>query len=125
MARLSEAHARIRLSPTVDLDDATAAIEIYNEYVKAVAQDAGTGELNFAAINSPSASQQERERTIKDAARALERSTGDRSWSIEELVQAVAPRHITRAQVEATFANRQRRGREIMEPRADRFRLVE
>lgn len=137
LERLAEARARLRLSPAVELEDADAAIDIYKKYVEAVAQDAATGELNFGIVNAPSASQTERQSIIREAALALQRQregvlparVGPQGpdWDLAELSAEVArrSRHVSAAQVEATFNNWVRRGRELMEPRSGRFRLVE
>lgn len=115
--RLTEAIAKMRLSNVADVADAELAIEVFREYVNAVARDS-QGNVTFARLNTGVTSQQERESTLKRLARQLQKE-GENThggFRFEDLVLAAEKEHIKRAQVDSHWRRWTRQG-EVHEPR--------
>lgn len=68
MIRLSEAHAKMRLSPTVDLSDVDEAVRLIKSAIKASATDARTGLIDMGLLSEGgSASDRRRKEDLKRA----------------------------------------------------------
>ncbi|KAK7513009.1 MCM2/3/5 family-domain-containing protein [Phyllosticta citriasiana] len=68
MIRLSEAHAKMRLSPTVEASDVTEAVRLIKSALKQAATDARTGLIDMALLTEgTSASERKRKEDLKAA----------------------------------------------------------
>lgn len=66
MIRLSEAHAKMRLSPTVDESDVNEAVRLIKSAIKASATDARTGLIDMGLLSEGvSASERRRKEDLK------------------------------------------------------------
>ena len=69
MIRLSEAHARMRFSPRVELDDVKEAYRLMREALNTSARDPVTGEVDIAVLDTGAGGQ--RRRLRGDLAKAV------------------------------------------------------
>jgi DNA replication licensing factor MCM4 len=60
MIRLSEAHARMRLSPTVDVTDVQEACRLMREAIRTSAMDPRTGKIDMGLLNTGTGAGQSR-----------------------------------------------------------------
>ena len=66
MIRLSEAHAKMRLSPTVDAEDVEEAVRLIQSALKQAATDARTGLIDMGLLTEgTSASERKRKEDLK------------------------------------------------------------
>ena len=81
MIRLAEAHAKMRLSPTVDESDVTEAVRLIKSAIKASATDARTGLIDMGLLSEGgSAGERKRREDLKRGLlEALDRDDGVRS----------------------------------------------
>jgi DNA replication licensing factor MCM4 len=81
MIRLSEAHAKMRLSPVVDESDVAEAVRLIKSAIKASATDARTGLIDMGLLSEGgSASERRRREDLKRAVvQALDHDPGVRS----------------------------------------------
>lgn len=94
MIRLSEAHAKMRLSLEVTADDVTEAVRLIQSALKQAATDARTGLIDMGLLTEgTSASERRRKADLKDGVLAalddLLRS-GNQSVRLSELQKGVA-----------------------------------
>lgn len=83
--RLAEAHARIRLSETVSVDDAKVAIAIHHEYLSSVGIDPETGEFDTDIVETGTPkSQRDRIQDIKSLIADIEEDY-DAGAPVEEI----------------------------------------
>jgi DNA replication licensing factor MCM4 len=67
MIRLSEAHAKMRLSQDVTVDDVREAVELMKRAIKDYAMDPLTGEIDMDLVSTgTSAAQRQRQAELKD-----------------------------------------------------------
>jgi replicative DNA helicase Mcm len=88
LVRLAEAHARMRLSKTVDRPDALAAIELVKSYLLQVGYDEETKTIDIDRISGNSASQRGKINVVREAVEALENKLG-KLIPYEELEKAL------------------------------------
>jgi DNA replication licensing factor MCM4 len=81
MIRLSEAHAKMRLSPTVEESDVAEAVRLIKSAIKASATDARTGLIDMGLLSEGgSASERRRREDLKRAViQALDNDDGVRA----------------------------------------------
>lgn len=78
LIRMSEAAARIRLSETVDAEDAMAAIKLLNYYLKQTGYDEETGQIDMDKITGTmKASQRNKAYLVRDAIVAIAAEEGE------------------------------------------------
>lgn len=95
MIRLSEAHAKMRLSPTVEESDVEEAVRLIKAALKQAATDARTGLIDLALLNEgTSAAERRRKGDLKDAVKGvldeMTRGGGAVRWA--DVAKAVAER---------------------------------
>jgi replicative DNA helicase Mcm len=101
MIRLAEAHARMRLSPTVDERDAEAAIELVSAFLRSACLDAETGEIDIGIVMAGRPrSQAERMALLWDLLKRMHEEAGRRPVRREELVERARERGFDEAFVE-------------------------
>jgi len=88
MVRLSEAHARMRLSDTVEVKDAIAAIELTKSYLMQVGYDKDTKTFDIDKITGTGASARNKIHYVQDALEELEKKMG-KLIPLEELTKAL------------------------------------
>ena len=84
IVRLSEAHARMRLSKEVEVKDAVAAVDLVRSYLMQVGYDKDTKTFDVDRITGNPASARNKIHIIQDAVEALEKRVGKRI-PLEEL----------------------------------------
>ena len=88
LVRLAEAHARMRLSKTVDRQDAIIAIELVKGYLMQVGYDEETKTIDIDRISGNSASQRSKITLVREAVEDLEKRLG-KLVPYEELEKAL------------------------------------
>jgi replicative DNA helicase Mcm len=88
LVRLAEAHARMRLSKTVDRQDAVAAIELVKGYLMQVGYDEETKTIDIDRISGNSASQRSKITMVREVVEDLEKRLG-KLVPYEELEKAL------------------------------------
>jgi replicative DNA helicase Mcm len=88
MVRLSEAHARMRLSETVDVKDAIAAIDLTKSYLLQVGYDKETKTFDVDKITGTGASERNKIHIVQDTLEELEQRMG-KLIPLEELTKAL------------------------------------
>jgi replicative DNA helicase Mcm len=88
MVRLSEAHARMRLSDTVDVRDAIAAINLTRSYLMQVGYDKETKTFDVDRITGTGASERNKIHVVQDVLEELEKRMG-KLIPLEELTKAL------------------------------------
>ncbi len=86
MIRLSEAEAKMRLSPVVEAEDADRAIRLFMKYLSSVGIDVESGKIDIDIImTGKPKSAQERMALIMNLLAQLEESSGGKPVRIEDL----------------------------------------
>jgi len=88
MVRLAEAHARMRLSDTVDVKDAIAAIDLTKSYLMQVGYDKDTKTFDVDRITGTGASERNKIHYVQDALEELEKRMG-KLIPLEEITKAL------------------------------------
>jgi replicative DNA helicase Mcm len=88
MVRLSEAHARMRLSEKVEVKDAIAAIELVKSYLLQVGYDKDTKTFDVDRITGTSASARNKINIVSDTIEELEKRLG-KLVPLEEINKAL------------------------------------
>jgi replicative DNA helicase Mcm len=88
MVRLSEAHARMRLSKKVEVKDAIAAIELTKSYLMQVGYDKDTKTFDVDKITGTGASTRNKIHYVQEALEELEKRIG-KLIPIEEIAKAL------------------------------------
>ncbi len=88
MVRLSEAHARMRLSKQVEVKDAVAAIELTKSYLMQVGYDEKTKTFDIDKIGGQGASARNKIHFVQDAIVELEKKMG-KLIPMEEIAKAL------------------------------------
>jgi replicative DNA helicase Mcm len=88
MVRLAEAHARMRLSETVDVQDAIASIDLVKSYLLQVGYDKTTKTFDVDRITGNSASARNKINVIVDTIEELEKRLG-KLIPLEEISKAL------------------------------------
>jgi replicative DNA helicase Mcm len=88
IVRLAEAHARMRLSESVDVRDAVAAIELVKSYLMQVGYDKDTKTFDVDRITGTGASERNKINLVIDAIEELEKRVG-KLIPMEEITKAL------------------------------------
>ncbi len=118
--RLSEASARIRLSPIVETEDADRAIKIVEHYLKKMASDEGTIDVDKLMTGTT-----RNERNRISLVRQLIHEHSDPSTGASEitLIQRAADRNLTEAELKTAISKLKQSG-DIYEPKPGHYKLT-
>ncbi|MFA5855771.1 MAG: minichromosome maintenance protein MCM [Candidatus Pacearchaeota archaeon] len=115
LVRLAEAHAKMRLSPTVDREDAIASIKLTNYYLMQVGYDAETKTFDIDRFTTKiSSSQRNKIMLIKDTIKKLEERFG-KQVPMEDLKLALG-NHFTDSEFDDGLQKLKEKG-DIYEPK--------
>jgi replicative DNA helicase Mcm len=121
LVRLAEASARVRLSDSVELEDAERVIQIVRSCLKDIGVDPETGEFDADVVETgTSKSQRDRIKNVK----ALIQDVGseyDEGAPVEEVLERADEVGLDRGKAEHEIEQLKRRG-EVYEPRTDHLR---
>ena len=116
LVRLSESTARMRLSNTVEVQDAQKAIELLEYSLRQVGLDPETGKIDIDRIATGiSTSQRSLTRVIKDIIIGLE-GKGAAAIPFEDVIEAAKEKNISKEKVEEVIEMLRRSG-DVFEPR--------
>ena len=116
LVRLSEASAKVRLSPTVSREDAKRAISLVDYCLRQIGLDKETGKIDIDRITSGiSASQRNRIVIVKEIISEVEKAMG-KTVPVEEVIRAAEEKGIPREQVDEVIEKLKRAG-DIFEPK--------
>ena len=122
LVRLSEASARVRLSPEAGIDDACRAIDIFEYYMRRIgAGEGGIMDIDMVA-SGQSTSQRNFARTIKDVVRDLEAGT-DHGAEFPDVINACEAQGVPPDKARALIERMIQQG-ELMRPRDNHLRVV-
>jgi len=114
--RLSEASAKVRLSPTVDIEDAKRAIDLVMHCLMEIAVDQETGKIDIDKISSGiSASERNKIMGVKGIIAELEEKIG-KVIPIDDIIKEAEKKGISSEKVEEAIEKLKRAG-DIFEPR--------
>jgi len=118
--RLSEASARIRLSPIVETEDADRAIKIVEHYLKKMASDEGTIDVDKLMTGTT-----RNERNRISLVRQLIHEHSDPSSGASEitLIQRAADRNLSEAELKTAISKLKQSG-DIYEPKPGHYKLT-
>ena len=123
LVRLAEASARVRLSDSVELEDAERVIQIVRSCLKDIGVDPETGEFDADVVETgTSKSQRDRIKNVK----ALIQDVGseyDEGAPVEEVLERADEVGLDRGKAEHEIEQLKRRG-EVYEPRTDHLRTT-
>ena len=123
LVRLAEASARIRLSDTVDAEDADRIIEIVRSSLEDVGMDPETGEFDADVIEAgTSKSQRDRIKNIKGIIEELEGEYDDGA-PVEEVLDRAEEVGMERDDAEHEIEKLRRQG-DVYEPKQDHLRTL-
>lgn len=123
LVRLGEASARVRLSPTIELEDADRVIKIVDTCLRQVAYDAESGSFD---IDKWTTGVSKRQRDIIRTLKEIIRDVGgdDGSANLEQVIEEMIRQGFTKDKVEGTLKMLKNQG-EVIEPRPGIIRLFE
>jgi len=117
LIRLAEAHAKMRLSPTVDERDAEAAIELVSAFLKSACIDAETGEIDIGIVMAGRPkSQAEKMALLWDVLKRLHQEGGRQPVKKSDFLAAAEARGIDAAFAERVLAAWHEKGM-VVEPK--------
>ncbi len=123
LVRLSEASARVRLSDTVELDDAERVIALVRDCLQDIGVDPETGQFDADVIETGrSKTQRDRVRNIKGIIRELQ-DEHDEGAPLEEVLAAADEAGIERSKAEHQIGKLRDQG-EVYSPTGDYLRVV-
>jgi replicative DNA helicase Mcm len=123
LVRLSEASARIRLSDTVEKEDAERILEIVRDSMKDIGMDPETGEFDADVIETgTSKSQRDRIKNIKGIISELE-DEYEEGAPVEEVLARAETIGMERSKAEHEIEKLRRQG-DVYEPSTDHLRTV-
>jgi replicative DNA helicase Mcm len=123
LVRLAEASARVRLSDTVEREDAERVIEIVRSCLEAIGVDPETGEFDADVIETGrSKTQRDRIKGIKELISTLEDEFEDGAPRDEVLDRAESELGMDRSKAEDEIEKLRRRG-DVYEPRQGHLRV--
>lgn len=99
LMRLAESSAKVRLSKTVDIEDAQRAIDVMTYSLKQLAYDQTTGKMDIDRTEGVAASQRSKIRTMLDIIENLEKDMG-KQIPREEIIVESEEQGITRAEAD-------------------------
>jgi len=121
--RLAEASARLRLSETVEVEDAIRAIELVESSLRDIALDPETGEIDIDYVFSGTPkTQRDKILIVKSIIENLQESY-DRGVPKEEIVRMAEEQGIDASKVEEILKKLSQVG-EVYKPRYGYYRLV-
>ncbi|HYB79845.1 MAG TPA: minichromosome maintenance protein MCM [Thermoplasmata archaeon] len=122
LVRMSEAAARARLSPTVELEDAERAIHVMQSFLRRVSMTE-EGKIDIDLVQTGvSHSQRERMDIALRLMRELQEQANG-TFTLEQYHEAAEKAHITRTQADSILQTMRNQG-EIIEPRPNQLQLV-
>lgn len=123
MNRLSAAHARLRLSETVETQDVRIATTIIGSYMEDVGIDPETGEFDADVVETGnSKAQRDRIVTVRSIIQSVEEEY-DRGAPIDVVTERAEENGISESKVQHAIENLKHDG-EIYEPRTDMLMLT-
>ncbi len=123
LVRLSEASARIRLSDTVDIDDAERVIEIVHSCLKDIGVDPETGEFDADIVEAgTSKSQRDRIKNIKGLITDIEQEYDDGA-PVDIVLDRADEIGMDRSKAEHEIDKLKQKG-EVYEPSTDHLRTT-
>ena len=123
LVRLAEASARIRLSDTVEVDDAQRVIEIVQRTLEDIGMDPETGELDADVIETgTSKSQRDRIKNLKTLIADIE-DEYDEGAPVERVLERAEEAGMERSKAEHEIEKLKQKG-EVYEPRNDHLRTT-
>jgi replicative DNA helicase Mcm len=121
LVRLGEASARIRLSPTVEMEDAQRVIKIVDTCLRQVAYDAESGTFDIDKWTTGiSKRQRDIIRTVKEVIKDV--GGDDGSANVEQVIEEMVRQGFAKEKVEATIKMLKNEG-EVVELRAGIIKL--
>ena len=124
LARIAEAHARMRLSSEVTIEDVEESIKIMKLCLQSVGVDPETHRIDIDIImTGTSRSQRNRIETILDIIKQLEIESSDGHAEVNAIYDLAEQKNIKKAFVKKTLDDLKRRG-EIFEPKSGLLRRV-
>jgi replicative DNA helicase Mcm len=122
LVRLAEASARIRLSQSIDLDDAERVVKIVDTCLRQVAYDAKTGSFDIdKVVTGFSKGKRDLIRMLKEVIRELEDENG--RARIDDVIRSLTEKGYTRDEIRAQIDMFLRQG-EAMEPKPGIIKLI-
>ncbi len=123
LVRLSEASARMRLSDTVELEDAERVIDIVRSCLQDIGVDPETGEFDADVVETgQSKTQRDRIKNIKSLISEIE-AEYDEGAPIETVLDQAEEMGMERSQAEHEIEKLRRQG-DVYEPTTDHLRTV-
>ncbi|MFW6384178.1 MAG: LAGLIDADG family homing endonuclease [Halodesulfurarchaeum sp.] len=123
IVRLAEASARVRLSDTVEPEDADRALEIVDTTLKEIGMDPETGQYDADVIETgQSKSQRDRIRTIKELIEDVE-AEFDEGAPVEEILARAEEVDMDRSKAEHEIEKLKQQG-EVYEPSTGHLRTT-
>ncbi|WP_336001478.1 minichromosome maintenance protein MCM [Halorientalis halophila] len=123
LVRLAEASARIRLSDTVEVDDARRVIEIVQRTLEDIGMDPETGELDADVIETgTSKTQRDRIKNLKTLIGDIE-DEYDEGAPVERVLERAEEAGMERSKAEHEIDKLKQQG-EVYEPRNDHLRTT-
>ncbi len=123
LVRLAEASARVRLSDTVEPEDADRVIEIVRNSLKDIGVDPETGQFDADVIETgTSKTQRDRIKSIRSLIREIE-TEYEEGAPIEEVVRRAGEAGIDESKVEHEIEKLRQRG-EVYEPATGHLRTT-
>jgi len=121
LVRLGEASARVRLSPTIEMEDADRVIKIVDTCLRQVAYDAESGSFD---IDKWTTGVSKRQRDIIRTVKEIIRDVGgdDGSANLEQVIEEMVRQGFTKDKIEGTIKMLKNQG-EVIEPRPGIIRL--
>ncbi len=117
LVRLSEAHARMRLSEIVERKDARKAIELLDYCLRQIALDEETGQIDIDRIGSDtSSSQRNKILQVKEIIKTLENKVG-KVIPIDDVEQEAAQKGVTDAELDEIIQKLKKSG-DVFEPKS-------
>lgn len=117
LVRLAEASAKVRLSKTVNREDALKAVELVDYCLNQIAKDEETGKIDIDRISSKiTSTQRSKISLIKEIINSIESNTKERVISVEMIIQEAANKKISSEDVEDVLEKLRRSG-DIFEPK--------
>ncbi|MFB6174326.1 MAG: minichromosome maintenance protein MCM, partial [Halobacteriales archaeon] len=123
LVRLAEASARVRLSDTVEVEDAERAVEIVRYCLEDIAIDPETGEFDADIVETgTSKTQRDRIKNVKELIAEIEDEYEDGA-PVDEVIERAAGMDIEASKVEHEIEQLKQKG-ELYEPRTNYLRTT-
>ncbi|MFC6724899.1 minichromosome maintenance protein MCM [Halobium palmae] len=125
LVRLAEASARVRLSDTVDVEDAERATEISRSCLEAIGVDPETGEFDADVVETgTSKTQRDRIKGIKEIIKEVDREYEEEPGApIDAIVEHASEAGIDEDSVDKELDNLRRKG-DVYSPATDQYKVV-